>query len=100
MKNENCKLQIAKLGPWVLARSSCGRTMLGLVSDTAAVRWCEFEISQVSAFGGLDGIAHEHGDGHWADAAGVRGYFSRDREQGSEIYVADEAGSGFWGRVA
>ena len=38
--------------------------------------------------GGADGIFHEHGNGHRANAAGHRGYFSGDFPGSGKIYVA------------
>ena len=41
-------------------------------------------------FRGTDGVAHEHGDGHWADAARVRRDFPGDRLHGGEVDITHE----------
>src|ERR1051326_1438114 len=57
------------------------------------------EISKGGTFGGLDGVAHEHGDGHWTDATGVGGDFAGDGEQSVEVHVADQTRAGFGGGI-
>lgn len=55
--------------------------------------------SGVELLGGADGIVHEEGDGHGADAAGVGGDFTGQRLDGGEVHVTDEAGAGRGGRI-
>ena len=51
------------------------------------------------AFGGFDGVGHEVGDGHGADAVGDAGDVGGDGEGGVEVDVAYDALAGLFGCV-
>src|ERR1039457_5953061 len=51
-----------------------------------------FQFSNVRGhFGGANGVLHQHGDGHRADAAGIRRDFSGDRPHAGKIHVAHQS---------
>jgi len=48
---------------------------------------------------GLDGVLHQHGDGHRADAAGHGRDLGNEGRNRREVNVTGEAVSGFLGRI-